>query len=69
MQGEIAELQSEPEAFDAEHSRDIESKKARRNLKEFKKRSLRGVKLIKEIRAQMKEHSKTLLFSSIHVTS
>ncbi|KAI3325131.1 hypothetical protein HD806DRAFT_492101 [Xylariaceae sp. AK1471] len=64
MQEEIAELQAELEAFDAEDSRDAESKKAGRNWKEFKKKSPRRIELVKEIRAQMKEYREALLAES-----
>ncbi|KAI8944993.1 hypothetical protein F4801DRAFT_569960 [Xylaria longipes] len=64
MQEELAELQAELEAFDAEDSQDIESKKAGRNLKEFKKRSPRRIQLVQEIREQMKEYREALLAES-----
>ncbi|KAJ2994267.1 hypothetical protein NUW58_g1596 [Xylaria curta] len=64
MQEELAELQAELEVFDVEDSQDTESKKAGRNLNEFKKKSPRRVELLREIRDKMKEYREALLAES-----
>lgn len=59
MQAELAELQQELDMFDAEDSHDIESKKAARSWREFKKKgetqTIR-MELVKEIRKLMKQY-------------
>lgn len=62
MQEELAELQAELHAFDDEDGQNLESKKAARNWKEFKKKGEaqpRRSELIKDIRILMKEYRET----------
>lgn len=67
MQEELAELQAELHVFDDEDGQNLESKKAARNWKEFKKKGEaqpRRLELIRDIRILMKEYREALLTES-----
>lgn len=72
MQEELAELQAELHAFDDEDGQNLESKKAARNWKEFKKKGEaqpRRLELIREIRTLMKEYSEMKEFMNYRFES